>query len=320
MCPSIFVEETSFTILYDPCACDKEHSVARILVAEDSRTQAANLKILLERENYDVQLTTNGREAFEAIKAREPDLVLTDLQMPEMNGLQLVEEIVRSHQTVPVILMTEYGNEDIATEALRIGAVSYIPKRRLQQDLFPTLGRVLGLSRSDFKNQNLLNCWVQSETSFVLGNNPELFPSLIGYFRDCLTMMKFGDESTMIRLSVALTEALDNAVYHGNLELKSEWKQGDASVWMEEREKRRKQWPYQSRHIHVEARLSREEAYFTIRDEGPGFDVSKLPDPTDPEFLERPSGRGIFLIRTFVDEFRHNDTGNEVTIIKRRRK
>ena len=56
---------------------------------------------------------------------------------------------------------------------------------------------------------------------------------------------------------------------------------------------------------------------YAIRDEGPGFDPSTLPDPTDPANLERVSGRGLLLIHAFMDEVRHNPTGNEITMVKR---
>ncbi len=55
-----------------------------------------------------------------------------------------------------------------------------------------------------------------------------------------------------------------------------------------------------------------------IRDEGQGFDLASLPDPTLPQNLERRTGRGLFLIRTFMDEVRHNAVGNEITMVKRR--
>jgi anti-sigma regulatory factor (Ser/Thr protein kinase) len=54
-----------------------------------------------------------------------------------------------------------------------------------------------------------------------------------------------------------------------------------------------------------------------VRDEGPGFDPGGLPDPTDPANLERPCGRGLLLMKTFMDEVRYNDRGNEVTMRKR---
>jgi anti-sigma regulatory factor (Ser/Thr protein kinase) len=68
----------------------------------------------------------------------------------------------------------------------------------------------------------------------------------------------------------------------------------------------------------VTARLSRELATFAVTDEGPGFDVSRLPDPTELANLETPSGRGLFLMRLFMDEVAYNAAGNEVTLVKRR--
>jgi anti-sigma regulatory factor (Ser/Thr protein kinase) len=68
----------------------------------------------------------------------------------------------------------------------------------------------------------------------------------------------------------------------------------------------------------VTARLALEEAVWVIRDKGSGFDPSKLADPTDPENLLKSSGRGLFLIRTFMDEAHHSESGNQITMIKRR--
>ena len=69
--------------------------------------------------------------------------------------------------------------------------------------------------------------------------------------------------------------------------------------------------------ITVEADLSPDQASFVIRDEGPGFDPGNVPDPTLQENLERECGRGLLLMRTFMDETRFNSRGNEVTMIKR---
>ncbi len=81
---------------------------------------------------------------------------------------------------------------------------------------------------------------------------------------------------------------------------------------------RRRRPPYRERRLYVHARLSRSEAVYVIRDEGPGFDPATVPDPTDPANLEKASGRGLLLIRAYMDEVIHNRTGNQVTLIKRR--
>ena len=72
-----------------------------------------------------------------------------------------------------------------------------------------------------------------------------------------------------------------------------------------------------NRKIHVQAKVSRAEALFVIRDEGPGFDASQLPDPAAPESHGKSSGRGIILMKTIMDEVRFNADGNEVTLVKR---
>ena len=116
----------------------------------------------------------------------------------------------------------------------------------------------------------------------------------------------------------ALGEAIINAVEHGNLELDSALRESDdGSGYARLRDQRMTEPPYRDRRVEVIARLTKREAVYTIRDEGPGFNPDLLPDPTDPESLMRPYGRGMMLIRTFMDEVRHNEAGNEITLIKR---
>jgi len=80
--------------------------------------------LLCKNPEYQVQLATNG---LEAIAAYTPDLVVTDLVMPEMDGLELVRTMRRRYPRVPVILMTAFGDESTAVGALEAGAASYIP-------------------------------------------------------------------------------------------------------------------------------------------------------------------------------------------------
>ena len=74
--------------------------------------------------------------------------------------------------------------------------------------------------------------------------------------------------------------------------------------------------PYRSRRVRIRATLSRSEAVYVIEDEGPGFDPATLPVHTDPANLERIGGRGLMLIRTFMDEVEHNEKGNRITLRK----
>ena len=84
-----------------------------------------------------------AEEALESMQRGMPDVVICDLQMPEMNGLELVEAVTREFPAIPVILMTARGSEEIAAEALRKGAASYVPKSRLADNLYDTVNRIL---------------------------------------------------------------------------------------------------------------------------------------------------------------------------------
>jgi anti-sigma regulatory factor (Ser/Thr protein kinase) len=95
-------------------------------------------------------------------------------------------------------------------------------------------------------------------------------------------------------LEIALREALANAILHGNRQRRG------SRVFLR---------CYGAPHSGI---------LIAVRDEGPGFDPSRVPDPRDPANLARPSGRGLMLIRTFMDEVRFNERGNEITMVKRR--
>ena len=125
-------------------------------------------------------------------------------------------------------------------------------------------------------------------------------------------------ESDRIRMGVGLGEALANAMFHGNLELSSSLRETDANAYHRLAQERRRQSPYQERHTEVQVRMSPGKAEFVIRDQGKGFNPASLPDPTDPANLDKITGRGILLMRSFMDEVSFNDKGNEVTMIKRR--
>jgi serine/threonine-protein kinase RsbW len=93
-------------------------------------------------------------------------------------------------------------------------------------------------------------------------------------------------------LFIALDEAFVNAVKHGN--------KFDAG-----------------KNVKVTAEVSSQEARFTVEDEGDGFDVNSIPDPTNPENLFKASGRGVLFIHNIMDEVRYNERGNRLEMIKK---
>jgi CheY-like chemotaxis protein/anti-sigma regulatory factor (Ser/Thr protein kinase) len=292
--------------------------MSRVLVVEDSRTQATQIRFQLEDASYDVELAFDGVQALASLRRAAPDIILTDLDMPNLNGLELVEAVRREFAHIPVVLMTAHGSEEIAALALSKGAASYIPKAYLSADLLPTIERLLELTNAGRQHVHAFDCLAGAEIHYVLRNDPALIAPLVGYLDDAIKLLKLCDPTGRMRIGVALQEALLNAIYHGNLDVGSEHRQQDEAVFHNLVKVRREQPPYQDRRVFLDVKASPAEIAFTIRDEGRGFDVSALPDPSAPENIENIGGRGLLLIRTFMDQVTHNDRGNAITLVKRR--
>lgn len=153
---------------------------------------------------------------------------------------------------------------------------------------------------------------------FALANDPQLVMPLVSQFHADLLAIGVCDNRAAGHVSIALEEAILNAIYHGNLEISSELKENGDEPFLALARERQTLAPYCSRLVRIAARVTPLCAAFVVADEGPGFNVANLPDPTDPENLLRPSGRGVLLMRAFMDDVRYNPTGNRVTMVKMR--
>lgn len=286
-----------------------------LLLVDDSAVQRRIVHGLLTSSGtWNVVHAADGHAALKEIEKSPPSLVLTDVYMPRMDGLALVQQVRERFPHVPVVLMTGTGSEQSAVAALKAGAADYVTKRSMVTDLGPILERVLSNARAEMDRVRLLGGMTERQTQFLLANDPRLVSPLVAQLRDDLLAVGVCDRHAATRAGIALEEALLNAVYHGNLEISSKLKEdGDERFHALARERRTRE-PYASRRVRVLSRVTQQQATFVIADDGPGFDVSSLPDPTDPENLLRPSGRGLLLMRTFMDSVEYSPTGNRVTM------
>ena len=292
-----------------------------VLVVDDSPLHRRLVGGLLEKQDHAIAYAADGHEALRSIEVQPPDIVVTDLQMPGMDGLQLLDEIRSKLPRVPVIVMTGHGSEARAVESLQAGAVAYVPKVDLVKQLPGLVNRLRQETETRQRQQRLLEGMVRSEACFVLDNDVALIPALVEFLQEMTVPVGLTDEPGRMRIGMAVTEALFNALYHGNLELGSERmaEVDEIPFGLQTLAAERKAMaPYSDRRLHVDAVATRDELRIRIRDEGPGFDVAAVPDPTAPENLTRITGRGLIMMRMFMDEVVFNATGNEVVLVKRR--
>ena len=291
-----------------------------ILLVDDSRAaQHLASRLIQNGTGRTVVCANNGNQGLALIDQIHPALVVTDLQMPEMDGIELVKAIRAAHPQIPVILMTAYGSETAAMQALSAGAANYVPKKNLITNLVNTIQPLLAMVAGNWQRRRVLSYQKSLTRSFELDNDPLLLPPLIDLIREDFDSFAIGDETSGIRLAVALQESLANALYHGNLECGTDLRQDDEKIFYDLANQRRWSDPYRSRQIHITSKIDHREVRIVIRDEGPGFDTSSIDKPFDPEDLMKVGGRGMILIRTFLDEYFHNSLGNEITLIKRKR-
>src|SRR5256712_13841454 len=102
--------------------------MARVLVVDDERRMRRVLQIQLERMGIDSVPAESGEEALDRFQAEKIDLVLTDLKMPGMSGLELLARVRELDADVPVIVLTAYGTVQTAVEAMKLGAFDYVLK------------------------------------------------------------------------------------------------------------------------------------------------------------------------------------------------
>lgn len=99
-----------------------------LLIVDDQLGVRRLLFEAFTEEGYDVAMAASGLEAIARVKERLPNLILMDMKMPGMNGLEALQEIKKFYPQVLVIMMTAYGELEIVAEAMKIGAREYIPK------------------------------------------------------------------------------------------------------------------------------------------------------------------------------------------------
>jgi len=291
--------------------------MATVLVVDDSAVDRRIVRGLLEHAGeFEVLEAADGEEALAMVAERVPDIIITDLLMPRMDGFAMVEALKEDNPGIPVILMTGRGSEEIAAKALQHGAASYVAKSRLAQDLTPTVERVLSASREDRTHARLLHHMRGCELEFSLRNDLSLIRAAVNLMQLMLRCLPLADEIERLRVGIALEEALKNAYYHGNLGLGALDPRPARENYAVLASPRLLEAPYRDRRIHLEAKIDRSAAVFIVRDDGVGFDAAGWLERCTVLDADAAANRGLSLMRSIMDEVRYNDSGNQVTLTK----
>ncbi len=149
--------------------------LGRILVVDDEDSMCQYLSILLRKEGYTVRTANSGAQALKAIEEEPADLVMTDIQMPKMDGIQLLKGIKAMDPTTPVVIMTAYASEQSAIDAVNLGAFSYLQKHCKNDEIKIVVRNALALRQAKTEAQELRRELSKKKTTkSIIGQSPRM--------------------------------------------------------------------------------------------------------------------------------------------------
>lgn len=153
----------------------------RVLVVDDEPKMQRVLEIMLQRMGYDVVCASTGSAALDLIKTAAVDLVISDVRMPNMSGIELLQHLREDGNEVPVIMMTAFGSITSAVEAMRLGACDYMERPFDVDSLERTIQRILNAQQLRMQNAYLRQEVEKSWGEFI-GHSP-MMQQVYAYIR-----------------------------------------------------------------------------------------------------------------------------------------
>ncbi len=288
----------------------------KILIAEDDHASRLFLESLLESNNYDFRSAENGIEGLNIFEEYKPDIVLTDIKMPIMDGLELLEAIRDKNSDAIVVIITAFGSENYAIQALHLGANNYLKKPVSAQELLRLLKKYKAIISGKYSPETLPGKLIDRTFSLEFQTEFSKIPKIVDkiMIESALDI----DDSEKVNIELGLVELITNAVEHGNLGISYIEKQdalnkGNLNELFEQKMQDK---TYKDRKIKVDFFADNEKYQWTITDEGKGFNWKSVPDPTDQEHILELNGRGIFISKFLFDKLEYTGKGNIVTATK----
>lgn len=289
----------------------------KVLIVEDDFASRELLKIFVEKEKHECKTADSGELGLTLFKQYNPDVIISDVRMAGMSGIDLLKAIRSDAKDVIIIIVTGHGNEELALEALENGANNYIKKPIDLADLRQLLRRFKSLLELKEVTEALKRNITDRQISLEVPTDTQIVPSLVKFLVEKTNNMF--DESELVHLELGLSELLVNSIEHGNLDITREDKAESLqkNTFQSLIAERMANEQYKMRKIHISFRSNVQECEWLIQDEGAGFDFNNIADPTSERFLHELHGRGIFLSKLQFDDFQYLDKGNVVRVKKK---
>lgn len=293
----------------------------QILVVDDSISMVDGLVKILQVSDYDADPAYNGQDALRKLSVKEYDLILCDIEMPGLTGLDLLKHVRQDLDEIPFILMTGFLEQEYFIRAIQLGATDFIRKPIDTEHLLNTIQLQINKKTEDSDVQKAITKFDTAEISFVI--NPMMFrevdftKAFTIFFRNNLNL-----NTTMINeLLLCTEEILYNALIHGTLKLNMKERTLNHNQYKEVIQEKLKNPDIAAKRIHIKLSvdLKSKTLVFTVEDEGDGFDyqywLDKINNSQGIQLDEY--GRGISIVYHLTDKLTFEKGGRRISIEKK---
>jgi DNA-binding response OmpR family regulator len=294
------------------------------LVVDDEADSRAILARVAERADFRVVEAVDGAQAVALARELRPDMILMDISMPRMTGLEALREIREIDPQVPVVIVTAADHPEAAGEALELGAVNFVLKPIDLREIRFVVDRIRAAVREEEDLRPAMALLLERRTVLEVDNDVSVLGPAVAYLGRELRVQYPGFEVPVTEVKLALYEALANAIEHGNLEIDYDEKTraiGEEGGVRALIERRRHDPRYASRRVRLEASYEPARVVYRIRDQGRGFPHKTEEKEHQLGDTSALHGRGILLMKYYMEEVSWNEEGTEVRLaltLKRR--
>lgn len=296
--------------------------MASILLVDDSQTHTLMMRRILEDGSHTVTCVCDGQQALESLRTSVPDLVVTDLQMPVVDGVQLVTDIANQYPSLPSIVVTAKGSESLAVDALAKGAANFVPKSTLSKLLLRVVRQTIQFSRviRSVRPSNVQSA--RHEWTVTLRPDPEEIEPTAWMVIQALAWSGRLNSTDLVRMGTAVASCLFNAMCFGNLQIPDEETivsriLSDDPTGIDDLRARAKTEPFCDLSTTLKISIGTDDTRILIRHSGRGRATRLTPAPGTPESFEREQCRGLMLISSFMDDVILRSDASEVVMVKK---
>lgn len=292
-----------------------------ILIVDDSPDIAQSLGSLLTLHNYRVDTALCGSDALRKLRKNLYDIVVCDIEMPGMNGLDFLERIRRDGRDQEVILMTGFLEQEYFIRAIKLGASDFISKPIETQHLLKSIEAIIARVVNFRSNEKLLSTFNRSEFSCVIDPRKFSGVGVAKILNPLLSQNMDLPHNLLMEILTCADEMLQNAYVHGVLELTDEERLCEQTTLREIIESKLLQPKIAARRIRFSISLEQDNEFISIcvEDDGNGFDHEAWTHRLhqDNNLSTEAHGRGLAMLYFLSDGLEFDDGGRRVRVIRK---